>query len=155
MREEKRKAVLIDLSDFIQKRIDYFYYLIKSKRVMIIFKKIQGCVVEMREVDLQRIVDNTLSNAIKYAQAGSGIKIELINNDDSVIFKSQNSGSVVKNIHKIFNQGYRENFEQVGMGIGLEIVSSICNMYNIKPEVISKDGVTSFKYEIPKIKFQE
>jgi len=150
-RQEHSSVLSIDLSLFIQNRVDYFYYFKKSKDITIDFKGIDNSKVQMRETDLQRIVDNTLSNAIKYAKIGSTIYIEVTNTDDYIIFKSQNRGSTIKNPQRIFNKGYREDFEQIGMGIGLEIVASICNTYEIKPEVISKDEHTSFKYEIPKI----
>lgn len=150
-RQEHAHILSIDLVKFVQKRIDYFYYLKKSKNITIDFKGINGSMIQMRETDLLRIVDNTFSNAIKYAKACSTINIEIINENDTVIFKSQNIGSTIENPQKIFNKGYREDYEQIGMGIGLEIVASICHTYNIKPEVTSKDGVTSFKYKIPKI----
>ncbi|MEA2098803.1 MAG: hybrid sensor histidine kinase/response regulator [Campylobacterota bacterium] len=151
-RGEDRKRVSINLAQFVQKRIDYFYYLSKTKKIVIDFKRSDDTIVEMIEMDIQRIVDNTISNAIKYALHGSVVDISVIDSDNGVIFQSKNNGATIDNPHKIFNQGYRENYEQVGMGIGLEIVASICHNYNIQPEVISEDSLTVFKYKIPKVK---
>ncbi|MEA2091389.1 MAG: hybrid sensor histidine kinase/response regulator [Campylobacterota bacterium] len=146
----KADLLVIELKEFIQKRIDYFYYFKNSKNITIEFKSMNNCKVQMREADLQRVVDNTLSNAIKYAKYGSIVTIEVIDSDNNAVFKSQNYGSEIKNNKKIFTKGYRENYDQVGMGIGLEIVASICHTYNISTEVISENGSTSFKYSIPK-----
>ena len=140
----------IDLSDFLQKRIDYFYYLRKSKNIEIKLKYKDSSFIKIEESDLQRIVDNTLSNAIKYANRSSIINIEIINDKNFIIFETTNRGSIINNPDKIFNIGYRENFEQIGMGIGLEIVASICSLHNIKAEVFSTDGSTSFRYSIQK-----
>lgn len=141
---------MINFVEFIKKRINYFYYLRKTKNITIEFKTIEFSDVNIKEVDLQRIVDNTISNAIKYALQNSTVIIALEDKDKNIIFKSTNIGSTIKNPKKIFTRGYREGFEQIGMGIGLEIVSSICHNYGIKPYVSSIDGVTTFSYEIPK-----
>ncbi|QOY55300.1 hybrid sensor histidine kinase/response regulator [Candidatus Sulfurimonas marisnigri] len=150
-RNHHENVLSIDLVKFVQKRIDYFYYFRKSKNINIDLQSFEVSKIQIREVDLYRIVDNTISNAIKYAKDGSTVSIDIINSNDSVIFKSSNIGSTINHPEKIFKQGYREDFENIGMGIGLEIVSSLCNTYNIKTEVISENGVTSFKYAIPKI----
>ncbi len=150
-RQEQMSVLSIDLALFVQKRIEYFYYLKNSKNITIDFKVHTQNKVQMREADLQRIVDNTLSNAIKYAKESSTVNIDIIDDGENVIFQSKNSGSTIQNRDKIFKKAYREGFEQIGMGIGLEIVASICNTYKIKVDVDSKDGVTSFKYAIPKV----
>lgn len=150
-REQHEKILSIDLVKFLQERINYFYHLTNNKNINIDFEYLTKSKIQMREADLQRIVDNTLSNAIKHAKEGTTIFIEVKNSDESVHFKCQNSGTTISNPHMIFEKGYRENFEQIGMGIGLEIVASICHIYEIKAEVTSEKGVTSFKYVIPKI----
>jgi len=147
---EDRKRIVIDLVSFVKKRIDYFYYLSKTKNITINFERSTLAEIEMVEMDIQRIVDNTISNAIKYALNDSTVEISVINQNDYVLFQSKNNGTTINNPNKIFNQGYRENYEQIGMGIGLEIVASICRNYHIHPEVISKNGLTVFKYRISK-----
>jgi len=150
-RHEHTAILSINLSQFVQKRIDYFYYLKESRGITIDFETDEDSNIQMRESDLQRIVDNTLSNAIKYASEGSSVKIKITTDKESVVFSSQNRGSIINNPEKIFNKSYRENYEQTGMGIGLEIVASICHTYNIFPEVTSEEGITSFRYTIPKV----
>ena len=147
---EDTEYILINLSNYVQKRIDYFFYFKNSKKITIEFNGVSDAWIRMRESDLQRIVDNTLSNAIKYAFQETVVNIDILDNNSSIIFQSNNIGSTIKNPQQIFNSGYREDFEQVGMGIGLEIVASICKNYDIKTDVNSENGKTSFKYFIPK-----
>ena len=71
--------------------------------------------------------------------------IVLVNLDPTI-------GSEIKNTEKIFKQGYREAYEQRGMGIGLEIVSSICHKHDIKTFVKSENKITSFTYIFSKDK---
>ena len=144
------EVITIELSEFIKDRINYFYYLSNSKNIKLDFQNFQKSTIEIPEADLQRVIDNTLSNAIKYAKENSTVTIELINEDEYAIFKSHNIGSTIKYPKKIFQDGYRENYKQLGMGIGLEIVSFICKNHNIEPNVISQNGSTLFSYKIPK-----
>ena len=140
----------IDLFEFIQKRIEYFYYFQKSKNITIKYNATQKSYITMQESDIQRLVDNTLSNAIKYAPQNSEIEITLEDNEQSVVFSTTNRGKDIVDADKIFKKQFREDFEQLGMGIGLEIVASICYNYNILSDVVSQDGVTTFTYTIAK-----
>ncbi|MEO1954100.1 MAG: hybrid sensor histidine kinase/response regulator [Campylobacterales bacterium] len=140
----------IDLSSFVKERIDYFSYFEKSKNINIDFSSSGNTTIKIRDIDIHRIVDNTLSNAIKYASSNSTVYISTVEVDDSVVLEIKNYGSEIKNPHLIFNQGYRENYETIGMGIGLDIVASICHKYNITAEVVSKDNETCFRYTILK-----
>jgi len=143
-------ASKIDLAVFVKKRIDYFDYFEKSKNIEIKLNTIGNAIVKIREVDIQRIVDNTISNAMKYASSNSIVYIDVIEEDERVILKFKNFGSEIKNPHLIFNQGYRENYEKLGMGIGLGIVASICYENFIEAEVYSSNNETCFSYMIKK-----
>jgi two-component system, sensor histidine kinase and response regulator len=149
-KKKKENLVFIDLVQFVKDRVKFFAFLAKTKNITVDFSGDVGNFVQMRTVDLLRVIDNTLSNAIKYAKMGTTISIEIINNEESMLFICKNSGSIIKDTKKIFDSGYREDSTQIGMGIGLEIVASICHYYKIHTEVISKDAVTTFRYEIPK-----
>ncbi|MEA1956281.1 MAG: hybrid sensor histidine kinase/response regulator [Campylobacterota bacterium] len=147
---QQENIITIELTKYIQDRINYFHNLAKSKNITINFHNFQKSNIQIREIDLQRIIDNTLSNAIKYAKPTSTVTIEVIDTKNFTILTSHNIGSTIKNPKKIFDKGYRENFEQIGMGIGLEIVSFICKNYKIQPKVTSENGATLFTYKIPK-----
>ena len=149
--KEKADLIDIDLVEFIENRIEYFYYFKKSKNLTIDFRKCDDAIVKMKELDLLRIVDNTLSNAIKYAYKDTKVIISVSKDRESIIFSSNNRGSTIENPQQIFKQRYREGFENVGMGIGLEIVASICYEYNIEAEVVSEDAQNCFRYKIPKL----
>jgi len=150
IKKQKENFIFIDLVKFVKDRIKFFSFLANTKNIIIEFSSQAGNFVQMRTVDLLRVIDNTLSNAIKYAKMGTTIVLEIINNTNSMLFICKNSGSVIKDTKKIFDSGYREDSTQIGMGIGLEIVASICHYYKIQTQVVSQDSVTTFKYEIPK-----
>jgi two-component system, sensor histidine kinase and response regulator len=133
------------LGKFLRKRVEYFTLLAEVKKIRIELDTQDECLVEIPSSDLQRIIDNTISNAIKYSFENTTIHISLIKKMN-IILKITNHGSTIINPHYIFTDGYREAFDTIGMGIGLEIVASICQRLNIHAVVESANGVTTFTY---------
>lgn len=134
-----------NLAKFLRKRVEYFTLLAEVKKIRIELDTQDECFVEIPSNDLQRIIDNTISNAIKYSFENTTIHISLIKKMN-IILKITNHGSTIINPHYIFTDGYREAFDTIGMGIGLEIVASICQRLNIHAVVESANGVTTFTY---------
>lgn len=135
----------IDLAAFLQKRVAYFVLLAEVKNIQIELEAEEQCFIEIASSDLQRIIDNTISNAIKHSFEHTLIRISLKKNS-KIILRVTNHGSTIINPHYIFTDGYREAYDTIGMGVGLEIVASICHRHNIRAKVESSDGTTTFTY---------
>lgn len=85
------------------------------------------------------MIDNTLSNAIKYSDESSKIIISLNNNDKSkAIFSVKDFGKGIKDTEKIFDRYHREESIKGGFGIGLNIVKKICSKNSIEINVSTK-----------------
>ena len=83
----------------------------------------------MDKTKTQKLINNLVSNAIKYSKKDSKIIVRLNNN----IFEVQDFGIGIdekeqKNIFKRYKRG--ENIEG-GFVIGLDIVKRICEEYNL------------------------
>ncbi len=141
-----QKNDFIDLAIFLRKRVDYFTLLTEVKNIRIELEAEEQCFIEIASADLQRIIDNTISNAIKYSFENTTIRISLKKNS-KITLRVTNQGSTIINPHYIFTEGYREAYETIGMGIGLEIVASICQRNHIRAQVESSDGTTTFTYK--------
>jgi signal transduction histidine kinase len=104
-------------------------------------------VIDFNKTKLQRVIDNTLSNAIKYSYEKSSIDISLIKKDNFIEFEVKDYGVGIEKPNKIFERYYRENLDKGGFGIGLNIVKKIIDEEDIKLIIKSelKQG-TSFKY---------
>jgi two-component system, sensor histidine kinase and response regulator len=136
---------VIDLSGFLRKRLEYFTLLAEVKKIRIELDAKEMYFIEIISSDLQRIIDNTISNAIKYSFENSIINIS-VSKKSKIILKVTNRGNTIINPNSIFSDGYREAYNTIGMGIGLEIVSSICQRLNIIANVESSEGTTVFTY---------
>lgn len=99
----------------------------------------------MNEEELQRVIDNNLSNSIKYANKGTNIMISL-EEDKQIVLKFITQSPKIEDTERIFKAFERENKVRGGFGLGLEIVSSIASKENIKIIVESNDAKTVFSY---------
>lgn len=135
----------IDISHFLRKRVEYFDLIASVKNIRLVLEADEVCSVHIAETDLQRVIDNTISNAIKYSFENSIIRIALRTKSRPKL-SITNHGNTIINPQYIFTEGYRESYNTIGMGIGLEIVASICKRMNIDTKVLSSKGITTFTY---------
>lgn len=136
----------VDIGKFVESRIDFFEEVASGSGVKIEASCQMGLVSKISSIELQRIVDNTISNAIKYSFAKSTIFITVKKVEKGVEFSVKNSAKNIENIDKIFDRYYRESSVKGGFGVGLSIIAEICDKYSIKKSVISKDNSTTFSY---------
>jgi two-component system OmpR family sensor kinase len=90
----------------------------------------------MDRTKTQKLVNNLISNAIKYSYKDSQIDVCLINNILSV--KDYGIGISNEEQKEIFKRYKRGNNNEGGFGIGLDIVKGICEEYLLPLTVESK-----------------
>lgn len=141
----------ICMKSFLEDRIEYFSEVGRMKNI-VINANIQECPkIEMSAKKLQRVIDNNISNAIKYSYENSEIDIELNIKDNRCHLSFRDYGMGIEKIDEIFSRYYREDTSKGGFGIGLNIVKSIIDEANIELQIDStpKKGST-FLYIFPK-----
>ena len=133
----------IKLDETVKERIDFFQSIAVSNNRKIISTIHSDCIVEMSVQEITRLIDNNLSNAVKYSDAGSTIKVVLEANRLS--FHTQ--GRTIQDKEKIFHSYVRENTTVGGYGLGLSIIKDITQKYDIDIQLESdtKHG-TTFTY---------
>ena len=100
-------------------------------------------------VMLEMIVENILSNAIKYSSASSTITISVVQNGSDVVcsIADQGIGIPEKNMLKIFDRFYRvdesRNSKTGGVGVGLSIVKKLADLQQITVDVQSRPNFGS------------
>lgn len=146
----KHKRQEINFSEFIQNRVDYFKEVANLKHIEIVTQIDSEIYRMFSKTKLQRVVDNTISNAIKYSHDNGKIEINFYQKKHQLIFEVKDYGMGIEQIDKIFSRYYRENESKGGFGIGLNIVKEIIDEEKIVLEIISKvnEGAT-FKYTFP------
>ena len=112
---------------------------------MIFVKNIQNDIhITFNELELYRIIDNNISNAIKYSKDSSNIEIFLHKENNKIKLMFKDEGIGIKDKSKIFERYYRGDKITGGFGIGLSIVKNICvkNKIEIKVESQVNKGTT-------------
>lgn len=143
------KKTDIDLVEFVKSRISFFGSIAKANDLEISLRvgypnlpRINFC-----DLKLQRIIDNTISNALKYSYRATTISISLGLEDEKLFFEIKNRCRPINKIDKIFERHYREDQDKGGLGLGLSIVHQICKEENIVSKVSSSvENGTSFRY---------
>ena len=119
----------INLSEIIKERIEYFKILADAKKINfeIIFH--QNKILFIDKAKLSKLIDNLISNAIKYNKVNGSIKI--IINNNKLIIKDTGKGIEKEHLNELFDRYSRFDNVVGGFGIGLNIVKMICDEYNI------------------------
>ena len=137
----------IELCGYLQSRVAFFAEVANFAGVAFSF----GCdatrsTVLINETKLQRIVDNNLTNAIKYTRPGETIRVAVSDNGTGCIFSVASRSTVIEDIEKIFEAYYREGKRRDGFGLGLNLVKSICDEEGIEIMIASNEDETRFSY---------
>lgn len=147
----------INISKFLQSRIAFFEDIALTKLIVTQSHIEENLEVFLNKTELQRIIDNTLSNAIKYSNYQGIIEVNLYTkNSDSCCFRVKDYGIGIKDVKTIFDRFKREDSVQGGFGLGLNIVKNICIKNGIHIQIDSLENIgTTFTYQIPldKVKF--
>lgn len=140
--DEKRICETLSLDVFILEQLEYLEPLALKKKIKI-NSSLEKFEYVINKDDLIRVINNLISNAIKYNKINGQIDISLRNR----VLKISDTGIGIEEekLKDIYKRYYRATKEQGGFGLGLNIVSHICSNYNIKIDVESeKNKGTTF-----------
>lgn len=137
----------INLGDAVAERVEYFTEIAQMKGIAFESKLDGECYVYANTIKLNRLIDNNLSNAIKYSNENSKIEVILDKQNDTAVLTFKDYGIGIEKPERIFDRYYREELSKGGFGLGLNIVKNICDAENIKVDVKSKlNNGSSFIY---------
>ena len=127
----------IDLKKLIEDRVEYFTILAGSKKVTFDLD-LKYSTIYIDGIKIARVVDNLISNAIKYNKRSGNIFITLRKNH--FVIQDNGIGIESEKVSEIFERYARFNTSEGGFGIGLNIVKSIIEEYHLKIDVKSVLG---------------
>jgi signal transduction histidine kinase len=137
----------INLDAYLQSRIDFFDEVAQLARLHFHF---EPCTAQryiyFNETKLQRIVDNNITNAIKYTLPSETITLKTSLQGAGISFEIFSRSKKIQNTQKIFEPYYREEQTINGFGLGLDLVHSICKEEGVSIEIDSSEALTRFRY---------
>lgn len=140
--------VVLDLESFLRGRIEFFSEVAQMSKLEFVYElHAMNVFIYFNETKLQRVLDNTLTNAIKYTPAFEKITVTLKTNGTFAELSVGSKSKEIKDSRKIFEAYYREESRIEGFGLGLQLVKSICEEEDVGIEVSSLGGINTFTYK--------
>ena len=103
---------------------------------------------------MERVLQNILSNAIRYSPTNELIRISLVYTEKKVRCEIENSGIHIPedNLHHLFEAFYRadnsRSLNTGGTGLGLYIVHKILDAHNAKYGILNTNNGVLFWFEL-------
>ncbi len=135
----------IDLSDFLKKRVAYFDLAANANKMNLITNINDNIFFTINDLELERIIDNTITNAIKYSHFEKDAYITLKKSSEGIIISFKNQGYKIENEEKLFEKKEKEK-NQERMHLGLYVISLISKKHNIKIVFRRENDFNIFEY---------
>jgi len=132
--KKSSKDEWVDLKALIEDRVEYFAILATSKKIQFSLDLNESALF-IDSIKIARVVDNLISNAIKYNKRNGKIMITLRKHYLTV--EDTGIGIESEKVYEIFERYTRFNASEGGFGIGLNIVKGIIDEYQLQIDVES------------------
>ena len=133
-----RRVITLNISDLLKERIVYFSAMAEAKGLKVTINIEQDVILKMDKNDAVRLIDNIISNAIKYNKPKGILYIILTN--EAFIVKDEGIGIRSKDLTTILQRFKRANKSEGGFGIGLDIVDQVVRNYGFDLQIRSQEG---------------
>ncbi len=135
--KERSRPANVDVAQKTKESIEFFSILSDQKRIEVT-SSLQSCLIEADPHHIEIMIKNLIDNAVKYTRPKGKIHVSL----DSCRLTVKDSGVGIEKekLKRIFERFERANTTEGGLGIGLDIVATICGIYGFSLDVDSKEG---------------
>ncbi len=134
---ERSRPADVDVAEKVRQSLEFFSILAEQKRLAVSFD-LQPCIVRADPHHIELLIKNLIDNAVKYTRPGGRIDVDL--KGCRLVVKDSGIGIEKGKLNRIFERFERANTIEGGLGIGLDIVSTVCRIYGFGLEVKSKEG---------------
>jgi heavy metal sensor kinase len=150
----------LDLVTVVRDIVDQFQIPAEAQQVHLESALPEECAIEVDRVQIERMLSNLLSNALKFTPAGGHVRVRLRQLADEVELTVEDTGCGIptESLSHIFDRFYRvrgkedESTPEKGLGLGLSFVAWIVKAHGGEIHVESKPGEGSrFIVRLPAI----
>jgi signal transduction histidine kinase len=116
----------INVSELLEQILPQFENIAAGKQISFITRFQPGITITGNRALIETLLNNLITNAIRYSPGGSKIPLELSNNNLTIA----NPGYQSLQTEQLFKRFAAASLQHRGTGLGLAIVKQICNRYN-------------------------
>lgn len=147
---------ITDMQKFLEPVIESFRPVFAKAGINLTANFENDCACEIDRDNFRHVIDNLLSNALRYTDSGGKVDVKLSKHDSNVIISVSDTGIGIseKDLPNIFERFYRADESRArvtgGSGVGLAIVKASVEAHGGKISVESTKGEGScFTIDIP------
>lgn len=146
----------LDLQTETMKVFEFFEAWAEEREVRLNFVG-SSVLIEGDTLMIRRVINNLLSNAIRYTPRGMSVTVQASVDNDRIVYRVENPGAAIPPEHlpRLFDRFYRVDPSRQrkgeNSGIGLAIVKSIVRAHGGRIHVTSDTIATRFIIELPKM----
>ncbi len=139
----------VDLSTFLSSVLDAFRPLFERTGVALRRCLAPSLCAEVDEDRFRHVMDNLLSNALRYTPKGGWVEVRLLRREGEAVIEVQDSGSGIspQDLPHVFDRFYRTDESRArvtgGRGVGLSIARAVTEAHGGTISVESESGVGS------------
>lgn len=149
--------VMVDVVQLVSKRWQLFKTIAEKRKIQLHFSSnVEAYITAIDEIKIEKVVDNLISNAIKYSHAEGKVEIKLYCQEKQWGLEVKDYGLGISDNaqQKLFKEFYRgdnkANSRMVGSGIGLLLAKNYVTMHGGQIVCRSKENIGStFNITIP------
>lgn len=116
----------LDVTGLLANLVPQFETIAAGKQIQLITQLQPAVTITGNRALVEILLNNLITNAIRYTAAGSEIILQLTHNS----FTISNPGNRSLQTEQLFKRFAAASIQQPGTGLGLAIVKQICNRYN-------------------------
>lgn len=147
----------VRLAKFLEDCLSGFYLVAESKQVTLSYHPPEeDLTITVDSNRMERVIDNLVSNAIKYTPSGGEIDVAAHADNGSVVIEISDNGLGIpaEDIPRLFDAFYRvkleSHWQQEGTGLGLSVVKAVVEQHGGAIAVASELGRGStFTVQLP------
>ncbi len=124
-----------DVKDIVEERVAFF----KEQNRNPFKVEVTSYEIEVDKIGFEQMLDNLLSNAMKYSSKESLIFISL--NEGKLCIKDRGIGMTATELLRIYERYFKGDEGSEGEGIGLSLVKTYCDSENIRIDIQSEKNV--------------
>ncbi|EKE11199.1 MAG: multi-sensor signal transduction histidine kinase [uncultured bacterium] len=147
----------VDMAETVSEVVDVLLPLVRAKKMNIIVKKRNKILMALSDQEkIKLVIENLITNSIKYTKTRGKIEISLSKNSGFVVFSIRDNGVGIPNSQQkeIFSKFFRSDnivkYQTEGTGLGLYIAKSIVEQSGGRVWFQSREDVGSvFNFSLP------